>query len=159
MVGGSPTMLPPGFVQMPMQQQPPAYAMTPPQPRPVAAASRPTIRFQSQDDQTQHMLPPRSRAIAESKPVALSMPSPEQLGISQGSRVETFDWAAARSRLDRLGAVFINLDKTNQGRFRFTCLLPTASPNRNHRVEAVAASEAEAVQLVIEKSEQWAGGH
>jgi hypothetical protein len=47
------------------------------------------------------------------------------------------------------------MEKLDQGGFRFLCLLPTGKPGCNHRVEAVAASEADAIRLVLHKSEDW----
>jgi hypothetical protein len=86
------------------------------------------------------------------------MPSPEQLGVSCAKIAdkESAEWTAARQRLDRLGAVGFQMDKTGQGGFRFTCLLPTVQPGRIHRIDAVAATEADAVRLAIDKAEEWA---
>jgi hypothetical protein len=88
------------------------------------------------------------------------MPSPDQLGVALGkpSGSAGLDWAVVHHRLDQLGAVCFNLEKLPQGTYRFTCLLPTAQPGRTHRVEAVAASESEVVRLVLDRSEEWAGG-
>jgi hypothetical protein len=88
------------------------------------------------------------------------MPSPEQLGVirAKSAAGDGIDWTTARRRLDRLGATCFHLEKRSQGGYRFTCLLPTTRPGRTHHVEAVAATEAEAVRLTLEKSEEWAGG-
>jgi hypothetical protein len=88
------------------------------------------------------------------------MPSPEQLGVAPARPLDGpgVDWVAARRRLDRLGAVCIHLEKLPQGGYAFVCLLPTAQPGRTHRVEATAGTETDAVHLVLEKAEAWAGG-
>jgi hypothetical protein len=88
------------------------------------------------------------------------MPSPEQLGISRPpvAAGSGSDWAAARARLDKLGAVCLHLEKLPQGGFQFTCLLPTAQPGRTHRVDATAPTEAEVIRLALDKSEEWARG-
>jgi hypothetical protein len=88
------------------------------------------------------------------------MPSPEQLGVVRAKPAagDGVDWTAARRRLERLGATCFHLEKLAPNGYRFTCLLPTAQTGRAHHVEAVAATEAEAVRLALEKSEEWAGG-
>ena len=84
------------------------------------------------------------------------MPAPEQLGVATSSSAGT-DWAEAHRRLDRLGANF-HLEKLTQGGCRFSCWLPTGQPDRPHRVEAQAATEAAAVNLALDEAERWAGG-
>ena len=93
-------------------------------------------------------------------PSRLTMPSPEQLGVAspRASASSTVDWAAAHRRLDGLHAVCFHLEKLPQGGFRFTCLLPTAQAGRTHRVDAVAATDAEVVSLALNKAEEWAAG-
>jgi hypothetical protein len=100
--------------------------------------------------------PDEQRPVTGNRPL-LSIPSPEILGIVNPQRSETIHGMEMRQRLDRLGVVCTNLEKPAQGGFRFICILPTARPARNHRVEAVADTEAEAIRLVVERSEQWAG--
>lgn len=86
------------------------------------------------------------------------MPTPEELGVSCGpTDGSALDWTIARRRLDSLGAACFQLEKLSSGGYRFTCLLLTGQPNRTHRVEAQAATEAEAVRLVLERAERWAG--
>lgn len=86
------------------------------------------------------------------------MPSPDQMGIASTWTAPTDgpDWNAARRRLERLRAVYFHVEKLDRGGFRFTCLLPTAQTGRTHRVEAVAATEAEVVRLALAKAEEWA---
>jgi len=92
-------------------------------------------------------------------PAPLAMPSPEQLGVvrAKAAAHDGVNWTDARRRLDRLGATCFHLEKLSPSGYRFTCLLPTTQPGRTHHVEAVAATEPEAVRLTLEKSEEWAG--
>jgi hypothetical protein len=92
----------------------------------------------------------------DSRPEPLAMPSPEQLGVSKARPAGSADWGAAHRRLQELGAVCFQLEKLPQGGCRCTCLLPTAQPDRNHRIEAVSDSEADAVRLALDKAEAWA---
>jgi hypothetical protein len=66
------------------------------------------------------------------------------------------DWSDARRRLDALGAIAFQVVKLPEGGCRFTCLLPTNQHNYNHRIEADAGTEAEAVRLGLERAENWA---
>lgn len=90
----------------------------------------------------------------------LVIPSPKQLGITPAntSAAAAVDWNATRRRLDRLGAVYFHLERLDAGGYRFTCLLPTSQRGRTHRVETVAATEADAIHLALAKAEEWAGG-
>jgi hypothetical protein len=87
----------------------------------------------------------------------LSIPTPEQLGIGPtvDSNRSDLDWTDAHRRLERLGAVGFRLDKLEAGGCHFACLLPTRQPGLTHRVEADAATSAEAVRLVLGQAEQW----
>lgn len=141
----------------PMPSQPTAWqpAANPgwrQQPAPLMAQQpppRPTIRAQAPDDP-----PPEP---VESRPTPLQMPSPEQLGVADRHAEGGLDWTAAHRRLDLLGAVCFHSEKLAQGGCRFTCVLPTTEPGRQHRVEVEAASEAAAVGLALDKAEEWAG--
>ena len=89
----------------------------------------------------------------------MSIPSPEELGVLAAKPVVAgveLDWAAVHRRLQELGADFLR-QKLPEGGYRFTCLMPTNQPNRLHRVEAEAATEAEAVQLALNQANKWAG--
>ena len=91
------------------------------------------------------------------QPEPVTLPKPEQLGIRKPQpRDSGADWADARRRLDILGAVTFQSAKVPNGGWRFTCLLPTNQPNYNHRIEAEAATETEAVRLGLERAESWA---
>jgi hypothetical protein len=50
------------------------------------------------------------------------------------------------------------LEHVADGSCRITCLLPTNQPGRTRRIEAQAASEADAVQLTLAKAREWAEG-
>ena len=87
----------------------------------------------------------------------LTLPSPEQLGLSKPRAKDGgTDWSDARRRLDALGAVAFQVVKLSEGGCRFTCLLPTDQQSYNHRIEADAGTEAEAVRLGLERAEHWA---
>jgi hypothetical protein len=119
------------------------------------ALPRPIVRAQAPDEPS----PPPRPLAAERRPPLLSIPTPEQLGLggTQPPDRGPTDWTAVHRRLDQFGATCLHLEKLPQGGCRFTCLLPTGQPDRSHRVEAQAASEAEAVHLVLQKTEEWAG--
>jgi hypothetical protein len=99
--------------------------------------------------------PDEPSAPLQAASVRLSMPSPDQLGIASASAMA--DWAGVHRRLTELGALCVQGEKV-EGGYRFTCLLPTAESQRNHRIEALAASEGEAVRLALDRCEQWAAG-
>jgi hypothetical protein len=110
--------------------------------------SRPIFRGKSEDE----------AAVPHQTIEPIRFPSPDQLGIARPSDAAgTTDWSAVHRQLDRLGALCVHLEKV-EGGCRFTCLLPTTHPERTHRVEAVAGSEAEAVRLALDKCAEWTGG-
>lgn len=87
----------------------------------------------------------------------MHLPSPEQLGIalaSTGAPADT-NWTAGYQRFKELGAVCFRIDKVPQG-YRITCLLPTGQPGKEHRIEAEALSETEALRLALNDAERWA---
>jgi hypothetical protein len=65
------------------------------------------------------------------------------------------DWQTTRARLQACGAVSFQADRLGDGSWRFSCQLPTAQAGRTHRIEAQAATEAEAVRLALQRAEQW----
>jgi hypothetical protein len=162
MIGGPPIFLsaPPPFAQaMPMQpppgqaylQQPqrppvsnpaPAWAAAPSAAPPSTPAPRYIPRAKESDDENHR----------------LQLPSPEQLGLTANAvaaSVPRLDWSAIHQRLDQLGATCFHLEKLARG-CRVTCLLPTAQADRSHRIEAEAATEAEAVAIAVTQAESWA---
>jgi hypothetical protein len=85
------------------------------------------------------------------------MPSPGDLGIRVAKAEEPpVDWNLVDQRLHKLGALSIHRQRLTQGGYRFFFLVPTSQADRVQRVEAVAATEAEAVRLALEKADQLA---
>jgi hypothetical protein len=159
MIGGPPIQAP--YMGMnsypaPYSAQPQAYSAQPAWPQqaparaPVAQQSappRPIFRAKGADDPA---------PIALSRPAMLAMPSPSQLGIVASPAGQSVDWSTIHDRFNRMGAVCVHLEKLSAGGYRFCCLLPTAVATRNHRIEAVADTEADVVRLALDKSEEWA---
>jgi hypothetical protein len=142
---------PPAGTQYAQQSPPLELGNLQPQP-----ALEPRIRFQAPDD------PPVSPRPAQPdvRTAALHMPSPEELGIGSASpaATPTLDWGAVHSRLNQLGATCFLVQRTAQGSYRISCLLPAGQSGRAHRIEAEAGAEAEAVRLALTRVEEWAGG-
>jgi hypothetical protein len=109
------------------------------------AKQRPIIRAQMGED-----------ATARSRREAITLPSPEQLGVSKPASKSDADWNDARRRLDILGAIAFQVVHLPEGGCRFVCLLPTDQRNYNHRIEVDAASEADAVRSGLDRAEKWA---
>jgi hypothetical protein len=65
------------------------------------------------------------------------------------------DWAAVHQQLERCGALGFQHERLAQGTYRMSCLLPTAQPDRKHRIDVEAASETEAVRLMLAKANEW----
>jgi hypothetical protein len=129
------------------QAAPASFVSAPPR----APASRPVFRAKGADD------PPASPRPANTGTATLTIPPPEQLGISLAPQADTPspNWVQAHRELERLAAVSYRLDKVSEGGCRFICLLPTSQPGFTHRVEAEAATEAEAVRMVLDKAREW----
>jgi hypothetical protein len=83
-------------------------------------------------------------------PALLALPPPEQLGIAAARPPEN-DLA----RLEQLGASCFRLERTSAGGTRVTCMVPSNQPGRQRRFEVEAASQAEAVRLVLDQAEAW----
>jgi hypothetical protein len=169
----------PGFQARPQQPQqvapPPWQATAPPARNPVPAAmaaqngnpERPKIRMQAPEtllpDAAPHM-PPQPQTPAP-QPTRLTLPSPEQLGVSgtgpapvtSPATALRVDWNDLRARLERLGALGLHLDKLAIG-YRVAFLLPTNQPDRAHHIEATADTEAAAIRLALQRAEAWVGG-
>ncbi len=121
---------------------PPTTALPPPPPQ-AAQAPRPQVARGKIDDPA-----PAPTPAWKSAP-RLSLPEPEQLGVTAAGASAGVDWNATHARLRRLGAVGWQLGRLPQGAYRFTFVLPTADANRTRHVEATGASEAEAVRLAL----------
>jgi hypothetical protein len=122
----------------------------------LAQAPRPgnglIVRGQQPDEPIEPLPPPPARP---SEPIHL--PSPEELGVGTGRAAEPgIDWAAVNRRIENLGAVCFQMNRLPEGRWRVTCLVPTAQPDRTQRIEAEANVRGEAVRLALEQAEQWA---
>lgn len=108
------------------------------------SAPRPKIRMQAPEPTTTS--------------ARLSLPSPEQLGLSpiRTSAGESVDWNLVRTRLDKMGAVGFHLDKLNQGGTRVRFFLPAGQPNSTQHIEAAADTEAAALRLALDRAEAFA---
>lgn len=154
--------------QAPMQ---PRFAAAPtslpkPAPKPNAAAPMPVTATMAAGN----TLPPAKVRMQAPDPVPtaaarLVLPSPENLGIrtlspppatqpapTQSTPAQTIDWNAVHARLGRLGALAFHLDRM-EGACRVTFLLPTGQEQRLRQVEAIAGTEAGAVQAALEQAE------
>lgn len=150
-----------------------------------AAAPRPQFRAQSREDRIparvlaiedpvrptqpiQPAQPVRVENQVAARQELLQLPSPEELGLGaektapvreskSESRLEakTVDWTALHARLDRLRASSFMVQRPSAQLVRIISLFPVAE-NRVHRVEASAATEAEAVRLFLEQVDEWA---
>lgn len=118
-------------------------------------APRPLVRAQAPDEPPAAARP----APAQSQPMALRIPSPEELGIGRGDAAlaspARVDWSAVHGRLDQLGATCFLMQRNPDG-IRVSCLLPAGQQGKSRHVEARASSEAEAVRLTLAKVEEWA---
>jgi hypothetical protein len=142
---GQPGIPPGGTTARPLSAPPSSQGLV------QQPAPRPSIRAQSPDETP----PPPSRPLT---PVTL--PSPEQLGVAVApppAADSGLDMSAVDHRLQALGAVCFQMNKLAGERWRVTCLLPTNQTDCTHRVEAEAATKAEAVRVVVEQAEKWAG--
>ena len=136
-----------------MTARPPAAAPSPP----LAQQARPAPVFRAQiPDELSR--PVRQRRIQPAL-AQLSMPSPEQLGVSvpDTATASGTDWTALHRRLDRLGVNATHLEKSGAG-YRFVCVVPTGQPDHFRRFEAQAAGDTEAARLAVDAAENWAGG-
>ena len=148
------------FPVMPQRPQPAAWQATPPGqgtlPRTLpatnpttAAAAAPKPKFRAQAPDAPYTPPPP----------LLVLPSPEQLGVGQARAAAPApaapltDWNEIHSRLRRVGAVGFHLDQLSQGQWRATFLLPTGPANQARHIEAIAASESEAVFAALQRAE------
>ena len=116
-------------------QQPPAVPAASAQPKPIIRAQAP--------DEPNPVLPP-----------LLTLPSPEKLGVAVRPVANTTDWTAIRVRMNELGLVRPYVESLPDGRSRFTCWLPADRRGLTRRIECVAATEEEAVQVGLQHAEQ-----
>jgi hypothetical protein len=97
---------------------------------------------------------PARQAVNQPAPVAV--PSPEDLGVS-ASRPEStgVDWNLIHRRFREAGASCVQVEHLPQGNCRFNCVLATTTPERNHRIEVEAATEAETARLALARLDDW----
>ena len=97
----------------------------------------------------------RARAPEEpnpARPPLLSLPSPEKLGVAVRPSTNSIDWTAIHTRITELGIVSYHKDSLPDGRARFTCWVPSERPGVTQRIECVAATEFEAVQVGLQQA-------
>ncbi len=92
------------------------------------------------------------------RPPLLTLPSPEQLGVAVRPVETATDWTAMHARMKELGVLSFHMDSLPDGRARFTCWLPRDRPGLTRRIEALAASETEAVQLALQQADHMRRG-
>lgn len=119
-----------------------------------AALPRPKVRAQSPDEPAAG----GRNFRAEPRPAPIQMPSPEELGVARvrPSNFDGADWRAAYEQLDKLGAMGVQREHLQGGNFRISCLLPTSDPECRHNISVEATSEVTALQLLLERSNDWA---
>lgn len=66
------------------------------------------------------------------------------------------DWNAIQARMDRLGVLRYQKERLSNGGVCVQLLLPTTDPTKAQPVEARADTEAAAVLLALQASEDWA---
>ena len=111
----------------------------------------------------------RAQAPEETKaPSLINMPAPEHFGIQNGMLVKSvqpsnipsnqqIDWAMVHARLRSAGSVTFQSDKSSTGH-RVLCMIPGKLPGSLQRFEAHNESEAQAVQMLLEKLSEWQSG-
>jgi hypothetical protein len=119
----------------PQRAQPLVRAQAPDEPRP--AANRVPV--------------PSTPPVAE-RTIALHLPAPEEIGVTAPG---TVDWSNAHARLEKLGCTCFHEEKLANGACRVSCVLPSPGGAHEHRVEAEASNETEAMQVVLAEAERW----
>jgi hypothetical protein len=88
----------------------------------------------------------------------LTLPSPEQLGVAVRPVENAPEWAGVHARIKELGVVSFHMDSLPDGRSRFTCWMPGDQPGLTRRIEAVAATEIEAMQGGLQQAARMCRG-
>ncbi len=131
---------------------PPAQPYAPPRQQASASSGQrsapPTIVRGARPDD-----PPASERRPEPRP-KLDLPPPEQLGIRTAAAAPETDWNAIHRRLRELGSTAFQSRQTADG-VLITFLLPTSEAGRQQRIEAQAATEAEAIRLALARADEW----
>lgn len=145
MIPGNMAMPAPGSYPAPVYSRPQNSAPAVPAAR-TATPARPVVRAKGPDERT------------SLRPAPLLMPSPQQLGVTVRPAESDVSLAAMNARIKELGIVSFHMETLPEGRCRFTCWLPREQPGRAQRIEAVAATEAEAVRLGLAQAGQAQAG-
>jgi hypothetical protein len=84
------------------------------------------------------------------------IPTPAQLGVAgaQSNGESAVDWNATHKRLREMGAESFQMERLPQGGVRVLFRLPASQTGQPRRVEAEAATEAEAIRLALERAER-----
>ncbi len=96
----------------------------------------------------------RAQAPEEPKPARpplLTLPSPQQLGVTVRAVENGTDWTVLHARMKELGVLGFHVDSLSDGRSRFTCWMPGDRPGLTRRIESVAATESEAAQRGLQE--------
>jgi len=132
----TPPIYAPQYIQ-PMQPRPA------PRPAPIAQLPPAKIRGVSSEDK-----PPA--------PVPLRLPSPADLGISEGKTDPRMSWDEAMKELRELGLTAMQLKEVPSGGWRFVGQFKTSQAGRFHRLETPAAqSETQALVLALTAARDW----
>lgn len=149
-------MFSPGMMSAPPATTYPAPTYMPRQPVVPAA---PAAAQATGNRQMQPLI--RAQAPEEpnpARPPLLTLPSPEQLGVAVRPVENATDWTAIHARIKVLGIVSFHMDSLPDGRSRFTCWVPSDRPGLTRRIESIAATEVEAVQLGLKEAAQLRRG-
>jgi hypothetical protein len=148
-VGGVPVYGYPGqFAPSPFVQTQPLRTQPPP------------TQWQASGVPTQ---PAIVRGVAPEAPAAppkYVLPRPEALGVStslnlQPAAAPPVDWTQIQTRMERVGVVGYDKDRSTPGSVRVTLTLRTADPARRQPVTAQGDTEAAAVLLALQHAEAW----
>lgn len=134
----------------------PRAAASPSEPL-VTTPPQPIVRGVAGEEETPAPVAVRPAPMA---PDSVVLPSPEELGVAPAVLAQPLapvDWNVVRQRLQRLGALSFHVQQLDRN-YRVVFELPTGHNDRTHLVEAVAASEAQAVMLALQRAEQWRRG-
>lgn len=112
----------------------------------VPARPKPLIRAQAPEEPN------------PARPPLLTLPSPEQLGVSVHRAENTTDWTTLHARMKELGVLSFHMDTLADGRSRFTCWMPLDRQGLTRRIECVAATDWEAVQRGLQEAAQMQRG-
>ncbi len=134
---GQPVFLPPQAQQF--NQLPPQYVQAPQQQRPVVRGAPPD------EKKPVHQEPP------------LSLPAPDKLGITPQAPVDpnAIDWNAMHAYTKSIGALSFGTDRSAEGGFRCSIVMPTAKSDQTYRIDGNGATEAEAVRVCLDKTYRW----